>query len=53
MLSHPSVKVYSVHQALLIISPVLLAIVEYITLGKMLAMGSANRPPATHALPRG
>jgi hypothetical protein len=42
MLSQPSIKVYSVHQALLIISPVLLAIVEYITLGKMLALGGAN-----------
>jgi hypothetical protein len=42
MLSQPSTKIYAMHQALLIISPVLLAIVEYITLGKLLALGSSN-----------
>jgi hypothetical protein len=39
MLSKPEMNLYIVHQALIIISPVLLAIVEYITLGKLLALG--------------
>lgn len=40
MLSKPEMNTYIIHQALLIISPVLLAIVEYITLSKLVALGS-------------
>jgi hypothetical protein len=42
MLEKPEFNTYIIHQALLIISPVLLAIVEYITLGKLLDLGSNN-----------
>lgn len=42
MLEKPEMNTYIIHQALLIISPVLLAIVEYITLGKLLDLGTNN-----------
>lgn len=40
MLAKPEMNMFITHQALLIISPVLLAIVEYITLGRLLALTS-------------
>jgi hypothetical protein len=42
MLEKPEMNTYIIHQALLIISPVLLAIVEYITLGKLLDLGTST-----------
>uniref|UniRef100_A0A383WPD6 THH1/TOM1/TOM3 domain-containing protein n=1 Tax=Tetradesmus obliquus TaxID=3088 RepID=A0A383WPD6_TETOB len=42
MLSHPTLNGLIILQALLIISPVLLAIVEYITVSKLLALSTAG-----------
>jgi hypothetical protein len=45
MLSNPTLNGLIILQALLIISPVLLAIVEYITVSKLLALSSPNGKP--------
>jgi len=56
MINHPDFEVFKVNQCFLVISPVLLAIVEYITLSKLLAIsaslykaGSNQNPAATLA----
>jgi hypothetical protein len=43
MINRPDLEVYKVNQCFLIISPVLLAIVEYITMSRLLALSAADQ----------
>jgi hypothetical protein len=49
MMEKPEFNTYIIHQALLIISPVLLAIVEYITLGKLQIDLATNNSGISHS----
>jgi hypothetical protein len=46
MLHNPSLNGFIIHQALLIIPPVLLAIVEYITISRLLALSNPSGAPS-------
>lgn len=47
MINLPDFDIYKINQCFLIISPVLLAIVEYITMSKLLALSAANQAGTT------
>lgn len=53
MINSPDLEVYKINQCFLVISPVLLAIVEYITMAKLLAISAANQGGDSSKTPAG
>jgi hypothetical protein len=53
MINAPDLEIYKINQCFLVISPVLLAIVEYITMAKLLAISAASHGGDSRKTPAG